>query len=45
MRYGNPSIESRILALIAQGCDRILAVPLYPQYSAASVRQRLRQGL
>jgi protoporphyrin/coproporphyrin ferrochelatase len=36
MRYGNPSIRSRIDALIAQGCDRILAVPLYPQYSAAT---------
>jgi ferrochelatase len=36
MRYGNPSIGSRIDALIAQGCDRILAVPLYPQYSAST---------
>ena len=36
MRYGNPSIRSRIHALIAQGCDRILVVPLYPQYSAAT---------
>ena len=36
MRYGNPSIRSRIDALTAQGCDRILAVPLYPQYSAAT---------
>ena len=36
MRYGNPSSESRLKALIAQGCDRILAVPLYPQYSAAT---------
>ena len=34
MRYGNPSIRSRIDALTAQGCDRILVVPLYPQYSA-----------
>ncbi len=34
MRYGNPSIRSRIEALTAQGCDRILVVPLYPQYSA-----------
>jgi ferrochelatase len=34
MRYGNPSIQSRIEALTAQGCDRILVVPLYPQYSA-----------
>jgi protoporphyrin/coproporphyrin ferrochelatase len=36
MRYGNPSIRSRIEALIAQGCDRVLVVPLYPQYSAAT---------
>ncbi|MGY8668550.1 ferrochelatase [Bradyrhizobium sp. UFLA05-109] len=36
MRYGNPSIKSGIDALIAQGCDRILAVPLYPQYSAST---------
>src|SRR4051812_39765979 len=36
MRYGNPSIKSRIDALIAQRCDRILVVPLYPQYSAAT---------
>ncbi|EHR06023.1 ferrochelatase [Bradyrhizobium sp. WSM471] len=36
MRYGNPSIKSGIDALIAKGCDRILAVPLYPQYSAAT---------
>src|SRR5882724_4411584 len=31
MRYGNPSIRSRIEALTAQGCDRLLVVPLYPQ--------------
>jgi protoporphyrin/coproporphyrin ferrochelatase len=36
MRYGNPSIASRIDALTAAGCDRLLAVPLYPQYSAAT---------
>ncbi len=36
MRYGNPSIAERLAALQARGCDRILAVPLYPQYSAAS---------
>jgi len=36
MRYGNPSIKSRIEALTAQGCGRILVVPLYPQYSAAT---------
>jgi ferrochelatase len=36
MRYGNPSMQSRIEALTAQGCDRLLIVPLYPQYSAAT---------
>src|SRR5690606_15024333 len=36
MRYGNPSIASRIDALAAQGCDRLLVVPLYPQYAAAT---------
>jgi ferrochelatase len=36
MRYGNPSIRSGIDALTARGCDRLLVVPLYPQYSAAT---------
>jgi ferrochelatase len=36
MRYASPTTESRIEALAAQGCDRILLVPLYPQYAAAT---------
>lgn len=36
MRYANPSTESRIRALQEQGCDRILLVPLYPHYAAAT---------
>ena len=36
MRYGNPSIASRLDALQQAGCDRILIVPLYPQYAAAT---------
>jgi len=36
MRYANPSIASRLEKLIARGCDRILIMPLYPQYSAAT---------
>jgi ferrochelatase len=36
MRYGNPSVGSAIDALMAKGCDRILFVPLYPQYAAAT---------
>jgi protoporphyrin/coproporphyrin ferrochelatase len=36
MRYGNPSIASRIDELAARGCSRLLLVPLYPQYAAAT---------
>jgi protoporphyrin/coproporphyrin ferrochelatase len=36
MRYGNPSIRAGIESLTARGCDRLLVVPLYPQYSAAT---------
>ena len=36
MRYGNPSIRSRLEALSDQNCERILVVPLYPQYAAAT---------
>ncbi len=36
MRYGNPSIESAVLSLRAQGCDRILLMPMYPQYAAST---------
>jgi ferrochelatase len=36
MRYGNPSIRSRLEALSDQSCERILLVPLYPQYAAAT---------
>jgi ferrochelatase len=36
MRYGNPSMRSRLAALAAQGCARVLVVPLYPQYAAAT---------
>jgi ferrochelatase len=36
MRYGNPSLESRIEAMAKAGCERILLLPLYPQYAAAT---------
>ena len=36
MRYGNPSIESRILELQKKGCERLVILPLYPQYAAAT---------
>lgn len=36
MRYGLPPIRERLEALSKKGCERILIVPLYPQYSAAT---------
>jgi len=36
MRYGQPAIGDRLEALLKAGCDRVLLVPLYPQYSAAT---------
>ncbi|HEY5204758.1 MAG TPA: ferrochelatase [Roseiarcus sp.] len=36
MRYGAPPLADRLKALQAEGCDRILVIPLYPQYCAAS---------
>jgi ferrochelatase len=36
MRYGNPSIESRLQRLKAEGATRILILPAYPQYSGTT---------
>lgn len=36
MRYGNPSIGERLVAMKAAGCERILIAPLYPQYCGAT---------
>ncbi len=36
MRYGNPSIDSGLQALREVGAERIIALPLYPQYSATT---------
>ena len=36
MRYGNPSIKSVMNKLQANGCERLVVLPLYPQYAAAT---------
>ena len=36
MRYGSPSIEQGLTALSAEGAERIMVLPLYPQYSGAT---------
>jgi len=41
MRYGNPSIPDVLAKLRAQNCQRILLVPMYPQYAASTVATAL----
>ncbi|MBV7299591.1 ferrochelatase [Enterovibrio paralichthyis] len=36
MTYGEPSIKSGLEALKARGCEKILVLPLYPQYSGTT---------
>ena len=36
MRYGNPSIKSKIEKLQDAGCENLVILPLYPQYAAAT---------
>jgi protoporphyrin/coproporphyrin ferrochelatase len=51
MRYASPAIASRLEGLVKRGCDRILVMPLYPQYAAATTATvcdevfRFMQGL
>jgi len=37
MRYGEPSISDKILSLKNKGCENIIILPLYPQYSSATI--------
>ncbi len=41
MRYGNPGVAHAMDKLKAAGCERILAVPLYPQYAASTTASAL----
>ena len=34
MRYGNPSIKSKIENMQKQGCEKLIIFPLYPQYAS-----------
>lgn len=36
MSYGNPSMESAVASLLAQGVEKIIVLPLYPQYSSST---------
>jgi len=43
MRYGRPSIAAAVDELVADGCDRILALPMYPQYASATMGSSLQR--
>jgi ferrochelatase len=36
MQVGNPSVASVVHELVGQGIDRLIVVPMYPQYSATT---------
>ena len=36
MRYGSPSIKQKMHKLHEQGCEKLIVIPLYPQYAAAT---------
>ena len=41
MRYGQPGVAGKIAEMKAKGVDRLLVVPLYPQYAASSTGSAL----
>jgi ferrochelatase len=43
MRYGEPSIAGTLARLKAGGCERVLVLPMYPQYAAATTASALDQ--
>jgi protoporphyrin/coproporphyrin ferrochelatase len=36
MRYGNPSTDKVVSRMVAEGCEKILFMPLYPHYAGAT---------
>jgi ferrochelatase len=45
MRYGRPSIDDALDRLVNERCDRIVAVPMYPQYAGATTGSSLERLL
>ena len=45
MRYQNPPIASAVAELVAANCDRIIVLPLFPQYSSAASGSALEKAL
>ncbi len=45
MRYGNPSIASAVDALAVAGCQKIIVLPLFPQYAEAATGSAIQKAL
>ena len=45
MRYRNPPITKAVEDLVAEGCDRLVIIPLFPQYASASTGSALEEAL
>jgi ferrochelatase len=43
MRYGEPSIAGTLTRLKSEGCERVLVLPMYPQYAASTTASALDQ--
>ncbi len=43
MRYGRPSIAAAVDELVGAGCDRLVALPMYPQYASATTGSSLER--
>lgn len=45
MRYRNPSIAAAVDDLLDAGCDRLVVIPLFPQYSSAATGSAVERAL
>ena len=43
MRYGQPSVRDTLQSLLADGCDELFVMPLYPQYAMSSYETAVAQ--
>jgi ferrochelatase len=43
MRYGEPSIAGALARLKSEGCERVLVLPMYPQYAASTTASAVDQ--
>lgn len=44
MRYGNPSIESQLISLAAQGIDEVMFIPMYPHFADSTITTSVEEA-